>query len=89
MSGSRSGRIGKTKKGKGTKIMVVAEWHGIPLGILLSSATPSEVKLIKPTLEQVRVPRIGRGRPRKRLKRLIYDKAADSDALRSGIPTEC
>lgn len=65
--------------------MVVAEGHGIPLGILLSSATPSEVKLIDPTLEQVRVPRIGRGRPRKRLKRLIYDKAADSDALRGRL----
>jgi len=62
--------------------MVVADGEGIPLGIQLSSATPNEIKLIESTLDQVRVPKIGRGRPRTKLKRLIYDKGADSDNLR-------
>ena len=62
--------------------MVVAEARGIPLGVLLSSATPNEIKLIEKTLQTVRVPKIGRGRPRTHIKRLIYDKAADGDALR-------
>ena len=74
--------VGKTKKGKGTKLMVVADGEGIPLGIQLSSASPHEVKLIESTLAKVRVPKTGRGRPKTKLKRLIYDKAADSDALR-------
>ena len=62
--------------------MVVADGNGTPLGVLLNSATPNEIKLIEKTLKQVRVPRMGRGRPRTHLDRLIYDKAADSDALR-------
>ena len=62
--------------------MVVADGEGIPLGVQLSSATPNEVKLIESTLDQVRVPKRGRGRPRTKIKRLIYDKGADSDKLR-------
>ena len=34
------------------------------------------------TLEQVRVPRVGRGRPRSKPERLIADRAYDSDPLR-------
>ena len=55
------------------------------MGNLLDSASPAEVKLIEPTLETIAVPRRGRGRPRKRPKRLIYDKACDSDALRKRL----
>jgi hypothetical protein len=40
--------------------------------------------LIESTLERVAVPR-RRGRPRKNPKRLIYDKAADSDPLRKRL----
>jgi len=62
--------------------MVVADGQGIPLGIHLDSATPNEVTLIEKTLSTIAVPRSGRGRPRSRPTRLIYDKAADSDPLR-------
>ena len=65
--------------------MVVVDGHGIPLGNLLDAASPAEVKLIEPTLETIAVPRQGRGRPRKRPERLIYDKACDSDALRQRL----
>jgi len=62
--------------------MALADGHGTPMATLLESATPNEVKLIEPTIKGVRVPKLGRGRPRTKLKRLIYDKAADSDPLR-------
>ena len=62
--------------------MVVSDGHGIPLAVNVASASPHEVTLIEPTLERVCVPRPGRGRPRKRPKRLLYDVAADSDPLR-------
>ena len=65
--------------------MVVADGKGVPLGVYLASATPNEVTLIETTLEQVAVPRQGRGRPRKNPPRLIYDKAADSDPLRARL----
>jgi transposase len=77
--------VGKTKKGKGTKLMVVADGQSVPLGVLLCSASPREVTLIEATLDQVRVPKPKHGRPRKRIKRLIYDKAADSDPLRKRL----
>jgi transposase len=77
--------VGKTKRGKGTKLMVVADGKSVPLGIQLAAASPNEVTLIESTLERVAVPRKGRGRPRKNPKRLIYDKAADSDALRDRL----
>jgi hypothetical protein len=77
--------IGKTKRGKGTKWMVVVDGEGIPLRNLLDSATPAEVTLMDSTLETIAVPRQGRGRPRKRSAQLIYDKACDSDALRTRL----
>lgn len=74
--------MGKTKRGKGTKCMVLADGEGIPLGIWLASASPHEVTLAETTLAQVRVPRAGRGRPRTKPQRIIADKAYDSDPLR-------
>jgi len=65
--------------------MVLADGQGTPMVGLTGSATPHEVTLIEPTIRGVRVPKKGRGRPRTRLKRLIYDGAADSDPLRKRL----
>jgi hypothetical protein len=64
--------------------MVVASGQGLPLGVQLASASPYETTLIESTLDCVPVPR-RRGRPRKKPKRLIYDRAADSDPLRKRL----
>jgi transposase len=60
--------------------MVVVDGQGIPLGSHIDSASPAEVTLVEKTLEQIKVGR--RGRPKTRPKRLIADKAYDSDPLR-------
>jgi transposase len=65
--------------------MVVGDGQGVPLGVHLDSASPNEVTLIEKALSTVAVPRGGRGRPRNKPKRLIYDKAADSDPLRNRL----
>jgi transposase len=65
--------------------MVVVDGQGIPLGNYLDSASPSEVTLVERTLNQVSVPRKGRGRPRKNPQRLIADKGYDSDPLRERL----
>lgn len=65
--------------------MVFADGEGIPLAVDLASASPHEVTLIESTLQQIRIPRLGPGRPRKKPRRLIYDKAADSDPLRNRL----
>jgi transposase len=73
-SGQKRGRqVGKTKRGKGTKIMGIADSHGLPLALRTESASPAEVKLVTATLEA----RIVADVP----ERLIGDKAYDSDKL--------
>jgi transposase len=65
--------------------MVVVDGQGVPLADHLDSASPHEVTLIETTLENIRVPRAGPGRPRKNPRRLIYDLGADSDPLRERL----
>jgi transposase len=65
--------------------MVVVDGQGVPLGNHLDSASPAEVKLLEKTLNNINVPRKGRGRPRKNPKRLIADKGYDSDGLRKRL----
>jgi transposase len=69
--------VGKTKRGKGTKTMVLADGRGLPLGAEVASASPHEVTLIEPLVER----RVLRKKPR----RLIYDLAGDSDPLRKRL----
>src|SRR5450432_4421212 len=81
-SGEKGGSaVGKTKRGKGTKWMVLVDGQGLPLGVRLESASPAEVTLAEATLAEVRVPR-RKGRPRQKPERVIADRAYDSDPLR-------
>lgn len=69
--------VGKTKRGKGTKIMAVADGNGLPLAVCTESASPAEVKLVAQTLEQRFIADVP--------ERLIGDKAYDSDQLDSQV----
>src|SRR5690606_40025790 len=70
----RGDGIGKTKAGKGTKVMMVSDGNGVPIGLYLDSAGHHEIRLAEATLKTVRVPQ-RRGRPRTRPKELVADKA--------------
>jgi hypothetical protein len=79
----RGSKVGKTKRGKGTKWMVVVDGEGVPLGKQLYSASPNEVRLAEETLASICVTRRHRaGRPREKAQRVIADRAYDSDPLR-------
>ena len=65
--------MGKTKRGKGIKLMAMADGAGLPIAISIGSASPHEVKLVETTLQA----RFTKARP----KRLIGDRAYDSDPL--------
>jgi transposase len=54
--------------------MIVADGQGIPLGLLVESASPAEVKLLAPTLDTVQG-----GTP----ERLIADRGYDSNPART------
>ena len=56
-SGEKGGsKVEKTKRGKGTKIMAVADRHGLPVAVCIESATPHEVTLATSTLVQMVIP---------------------------------
>ncbi len=65
--------MGKTKRGKGTKIMAMADRSGLPIAVYGESAAPHEVILVEPTLKS----RFTQTSP----ECLIGDKAYDSDPL--------
>src|SRR6267378_3870820 len=65
--------VGPTKRGKGSKIMAIADGHGFPLAVHVASASPHETKLVEPTLDQ----RFLAEAP----ERMIGDRAYDSDPL--------
>jgi transposase len=70
-------KVGKTKRGKGTKLMVLGDGAGTPLGIYLEAASPAEVRLIEPTLAQFDEHGLTQ-----QPKRLIADRAYDSNGAR-------
>ena len=76
--------IGKTKVGKGSKVMLVVEGNGLPIGLHLDSAQPHEITLAAQTLKTIRVPQTC-GRPRTRPTALAADKAYDSRAFRTAL----
>jgi hypothetical protein len=73
----RGDLIGPTKRGKGTKIMLLVDGAGLPLAIDVDSASPAEVGLIEPLLDQAVTEYLPQ--------RLVYDRAADSDTLRDRL----
>jgi transposase len=77
--------VGHTKVGKGSNVMmVVADGHGLPMGLYVDSAQPHERQLADATLATVRVPQ-PRGRPRTRPKGLVADKAYDRHDFRQRL----
>nr|BDT31638.1 hypothetical protein MFMH1_13070 [Myxococcus sp. MH1] len=63
--------VGKTKRGKGTKVMAVADGAGLPLAIGAASASPHETRLLEVTLDESLIDELPA--------RLIDDKAYDAD----------
>lgn len=69
----RGDGVGKTKRGKGTKIMGLSDAEGLPLAIHACRASPHEVTLVQATLDACVLDDL----PEK----VIGDKAYDSDQL--------
>jgi transposase len=66
--------VGKTKRGKGTKLMAFSDGSSVPLALHTESASPHEVTLVEPTLASAFL-------RERQPERLIGDKAYDSDPL--------
>jgi len=74
-NGQKGGsQVGKTKRGKGTKIMAIADASGLPVALCTEAASPAEVTLVEQTLNSRHVA--------EKLFYVVADKAYDSDPLR-------
>ena len=72
--GKKGGRaVGPTKRGKGTKIIALADDHSLPLAVSIESASPHESQLVEGVLGHSFLDTLPA--------RLIGDKAYDSDRL--------
>ena len=69
--------MGTIKRGKGTKLMALADRSGVPLAVCTASASPHEVTLVEPTLAASFLD--------ERPGRLIGDRAYDSDPLDAAL----
>src|SRR5205823_5999212 len=67
--------LGYSQGGFSTKIHLVCDGAGRPLSVTLSGGQAHESKHLAASLDAIRVPRIGRGRPKKRPQRLLGDRA--------------
>jgi transposase len=72
--------VGKTKRGKGTKLMALADGSGLPLAVHAASASPHEVTLVRETLAS--------GFVGEKPERLIGDRAYDSDPLDAALEAQ-
>ncbi len=72
--------MGKTKRGKGTKLMALADGSGPPLAVHAASASPHEVTLVGETLASSFVG--------EQPERLIGDQAYDSDPLDAALEAQ-
>jgi len=73
----RGSAVGLTKRGKGTKLAVLVERKGVPVGVVLAAASKGETSLAIPTLQQVQAAGL-----EEEVSRTIADRGYDSDQLR-------
>ena len=65
--------VGKTKRGKGTKILAIVDACGLPVAAYVESASSHKVKLVEATIDN--------GFTQYASDKLVGDKAYDSDSL--------
>ena len=76
----RGDGVGKTKRGKGTKIMGIADAFGLPIAVDAGSASPHEITLVDDTLDACFLENV----PGK----IVGDMAYDSDPLDKRLAEE-
>jgi transposase len=77
--------IGRSRGGLSTKIHAAVEGGGRLLSALITPGQAGDSPLFAPVLEQICVPRVGRGAPRRRPDAVLADKAHSSAANRKHL----
>src|SRR3954451_13026912 len=77
--------IGPSRGGLTTKLHVVCDGRGRPLGMMITGGNINDTTMMTAVLEDIRVPRAGKGRPRTRPDRVLADKGYPSRANRAWL----
>ena len=79
--------IGRSRGGLTTKLHLVCDGRGRPLGMVITGGNVNDTTMMPAVLEDLRVPRDGKGRPRTRPDRVLADKGYPSKAYRAWLRT--
>ena len=74
--------LGRSKGGFSTKLHLSCDGKGRPLSLVLTGGQRHESTQLETVLDAIRIPRVGRGRPRKKPSHLIADKGYSYPACR-------
>ena len=75
--------IGRSRGGLTSKIHLIADGRGRPLSMVLTPGNINDTTMLADTIERIRVPGPGLGRPRTRPDRVLADKGYPSRANRA------
>jgi putative transposase len=77
--------LGRSRGGLTTKIHHVCDGHGLPLVVLIGPGHAHDSPMFAVLMDQLRVPRASRGRPRTRPQAVLGDRAYSSRANRAHL----
>src|SRR3954463_4143021 len=75
--------IGRSRGGLTTKLHLVCDGRGRPLRMMIPGGNINDTTMMTAVLEDIRVPRAGKGRPRTRPDRVLADKGYPPRATRA------
>lgn len=74
--------LGRSRGGLTTKIHFACDGRGLPLAVVVTPGNINDSTVFDTVMDELRVPRTGAGRPRRRPDAVIADKAYSSRAIR-------
>ncbi|GLW75139.1 hypothetical protein Kpho02_74360 [Kitasatospora phosalacinea] len=75
--------LGRSRGGLSTKLHLACDGRGRPLGFVLTGGNRNDCTRFEAVMADIRVPRIGPGRPRTRPDHVIADKGCSSRRIRT------
>ncbi|MEU2721429.1 IS5 family transposase [Streptomyces smyrnaeus] len=77
--------LGRSRGGLTTKVHLACDGRGLPLAVVVTPGNVNDSTVFHAVMDEVRVPRAGAGRPRRRPDAVIADKAYSSRAIRQAL----
>src|SRR5690625_6569525 len=74
--------VGRSRGGLSSKVHAAVDGRGMPLAIVLTGGQRNDGAMLVEVLDDIRVPRLGPGRPRTRPEAVVADKAYSSGKTR-------